>query len=538
MSETTQKKDTLENCSPYSWALIAVGAVLRTMSGKFSHYRRRVFTSEPHGDRAKLHREKIGTARAARILFFWTLVALASSAAEARTFKHVVVILQENRTPDNLFGSNPNFEPGVDIATSGLNSKGEMIPLRPIPFETCFDLDHGHSAYKNAYDNGKLDGADKNRTMPIEGCVVPPLPQYRYVDNSNGLLDPYFEIAKQYGWANRNYQTDQGASYAAHQFFLAGTSAPDTYSKLFVSGVPTEDPVGCTAAPDNRVAVVDPDGDETTNPPIYPCFEHPTLTDVLNDAGITWKYYSELTDTLWNAPNSIRHMCVPKGNKNGGLDCTGPDWVKNDVIGSHRVLSDIKECKLTQVSWVTPTNKESDHPRMTNGSGPAWVASVVNALGTNPACAGTGEVYWEDTAIFITWDDWGGWYDHVKPFRQGQSNGWGRGYTYGFRVPLLVVSAYTPAGFVENAEHDSGSLLRFVETNFASPGKRLGPIGPGFYSDAYADDSLQSYFTLQSPRPFQPIPVKFNFRFFMLDQEDKGRRVFEEMARCGLGCWF
>src|SRR5208283_4700478 len=107
-------------------------------------------------------------------------------------------------------------------------------------------------------------------------------------------LDPYFEIAKQYGWANRNYQTNQGPSYAAHQFFLGGTSAPDTYSKLFVSGNPSKEPYGCVATPDTTVTLIDPDGDEGTNPPIYPCFEHPTLPDVLNQAGISWKYYSDL----------------------------------------------------------------------------------------------------------------------------------------------------------------------------------------------------------------------------------------------------
>jgi phospholipase C len=299
-----------------------------------------------------------------------------------------------------------------------------------------------------------------------------------------------------------------------------------------------KEPAGCTATPDNTVTVVDQDGDEDSHPPIYPCFEHPTLPDVLNDAQISWKYYSELPDSIWNAPNAIRHMCVAKENKEGALDCTGPDWGSNVVIGANLALKDIKECKLAQVSWITPTHEASDHPRMTDGSGPAWVASLVNALGTNPACAGTGEEYWKDTAIFITWDDWGGWYDHVKPFRQGQPNGWGSGFTYGFRVPLLVVSAYTPAAFVDNSNHDSGSLLKFVETNFASPGHPLGPIGPGTYADAYDDNSLQAFFALKSPRPFDPIHVNFYFKFFLLEQEDRGRRVFEEMARCGIGCWF
>ncbi len=489
---------------------------------------------------ASLHRKKMSISRLPRTFFLFVIFTAAGSfAAQARTFKHVVVVIQENRTPDNLFGSNPHFEPGVDLATSGLNSKGEVVPLLPLSLVTCFDIDHSHTGWVHAYDNGKMDGWDKNRSMPGEGCIVPPLPQYRYVENTKGILNPYFEIAKQYGWANRNYQTDRGPSYSSHQFFLAGTSAPDTYSKLFVSGIPTKEPYGCVGPPDSRVSVTGPDGDEDTYPPVYPCFEHPTLPDTLNAAGISWKYYADLIGGLWDAPSSIRHLCEPEDNQRGTHDCTSPEWLKNDIIGSHKFLNDVKGCRLAQVSWVTPSNKESDHPHMTDGRGPSWVAAVVNTIGGNPPCPGTDEVYWQDTAIFIVWDDWGGWYDHVKPFAQeGQPNGWGKGYVYGFRVPLLVVSAYTPAGFVENAPHDSGSLLKFIETNFSAPGKQVGLIGPGFYADAYDDDSLKTFFTLQSPRKFHAIRVPFNFKFFMWAEEEKGRSVFQDMARCGMGCWF
>jgi phospholipase C len=469
------------------------------------------------------------------LLIFATLLAVASSAAQTGTLQHVVVIVQENRTPDNLFGSNPNFEPGVDIATSGINSKGEKIPLTPIPLANCYDLGHRHVAFVAAYDNGKMDGADKEILTPSPGCVIPANPQYKFVDNSKGEIQPYFDIAKQYGWANRMFQTSQGPSFSSHQFFLAGTSAPDTNSKLFASDNPPPGPAGCLAPPGTTVTVVDPDGDTTTNPGIYPCFEHPTLTDVLNGAGISWRYYSPTAGSIWTAPNAIRHMCVARGN-NGALECTGADWMGNVVIGSSQILNDIEGCKLAKVNWVMPpSTRASDHPKNNRGGGPAWVASVVNAIGTNPACAGSGEVYWKDTAIFITWDDWGGWYDHVRPFRQGQPNGWGAGFTYGFRIPLLVVSAYTPAGYVDNSDHDIGSILKFIETNFATAGKPLGPIGPGTYADAYADSSLQAFFTLNSPRPFQRIHVKFNPRLFL---EDTARRMFQEIAECGMGCWF
>src|SRR5580698_3800442 len=113
------------------------------------------------------------------VLVFVVLTIGRLAEAQTRTFKHVMVILQENRTPDNVFGSNPNFEPGVDLATYGINSKGEKVPLKPIPWTQCFDLNHSHAAYLIQSDGGKMDGADKNTTQPAQGCVVPKNPQFR-----------------------------------------------------------------------------------------------------------------------------------------------------------------------------------------------------------------------------------------------------------------------------------------------------------------------------------------------------------------------
>jgi phospholipase C len=444
----------------------------------------------------------------------------------------VVIIVQENRSTDNLFGSNPNFEPGVDIATFGMNSRDEKVPLTPIPLVNCYDLNHRHIAFVTQYNKGKMNGSDKNTTNPFEGCKVPPNPQYKYVDNSHGEIQPYFDMATQYGWANRMFQTNQGPSFTAHQFIISGTSAPTADSPMFAEGNPKlTDLAGCIAPPEQTVDVLDPEGDDA--PPIYPCFEHSTLTDVLNDAHVSWKYYAASAGFIWTGPNAINHMCVPK-MQGGKLVCTGPDWVNNVVIGQRRVLDDIKSCDLANVVWVTPSGLQSDHPKVNDGSGPTWVSSIVNAIGNNTACA-NGEVYWRDTAILITWDDWGGWYDHVPPFRIGQPNGWGKADTYGFRVPLLVVSAYTPAGYVDNSVLDFGSTLKFIEVNFGAPGKPLGPIPPGTYADAYAENNLRNFFTLTSPRPFQTITVKFNAKLFL---KDTSRWLFEEISRCGASCWF
>jgi phospholipase C len=137
------------------------------------------------------------------------------------------------------------------------------------------------------------------------------------------------------------------------------------------------------------------------------------------------------------------------------------------------------------------------------------VASIVNAIGNATQCDG-GTGYWNDTAIFITWDDWGGWYDHEPPTILAGPPG---SYQYGFRVPLIAVSAYTPKGYINNNRHDFGSILRFIEHNFS-----LGQ-GALAFSDARSQTDLVEFFNLsQTPRPFQTLTSKKNAAFFLNDK--------------------
>lgn len=112
------------------------------------------------------------------------------------------------------------------------------------------------------------------------------------------------------------------------------------------------------------------------------------------------------------------------------------------------------------------------------------MASIVNAVGTSK--------YWNDTAIFVTWDDWGGWFDHVKPPVRGS-------YELGFRVPLLVISPYAKRGYVSHAQHEQSSILRFIEVNFG-----LGSLG---YADSLSDDLSDCFDYHQKPAPFAYIPT-------------------------------
>jgi len=433
------------------------------------------------------------------LIQFFTF-ALASASAQVQ-FDHIVIVVQENRTPDNVFGSNPNFEPGVDIATRGINSKHQDVPFTSVALANCYDLGHEHRSFQQAYDNGAMDGSDKVHVLSSHGCVVGPNPQFRYVDNSGGTVQPYFDLATQYGFANRMFQTNQGPSFPAHQFLISGTSAPTTDSTLFAATQPSGHSTGCTSASDAAVDMIDPNGVYSR---MYPCFDHGTLVDLLEGAGFTWRYYAAHGEG-WTAPEAISALCNSEV-VNGKLTCTGSAWA-NVVLNPKAVLTDAKNCKLANVSWVTPSSQYSDHPETNTGEGPSWVASIVNAIG-NSTCG-----YWQNTAILITWDDWGGWYDHVPPYQIGQLNGWGQSYVYGFRVPLLVVSAYTPAGYVSTSNHDFGSLLRFIEANFG-----LGLIGPGYYADSYADN-LMEFFPLSEAKGFTSIRAQYDADHFIFSSE-------------------
>ena len=219
-----------------------------------------------------------------------------------------------------------------------------------------------------------------------------------------------------------------------------------------------------------------------------------------------WKYYAPGKGSIWTAPNAIAHICQSTGP---GGDCIGPDWKNNVDLTPAHVFTDIANCQLRQVNWVIPSGQNSDHANVNDGGGPSWVAQIVNALGQSSGCDGnTG--YWNNTAILITWDDWGGWYDHEPPTVLPQPQG---SYQYGFRVPLIAVSAYTGAGYVNNLPHDFGSILRFIQHNFG--------ITPGAlnFADARSKTDLGLFFDLtKQPRAFQSISAPKSQAFFLKDK--------------------
>jgi len=492
------------------------------------------------------------------LLMLASLGAIAQDLPAPHNFDHIILIVQENRTPDNLFhglsglvGSN-----GVayDIQNYGLASDdpGVHIPLLPSGLGEGYDLSHNHPAFVAAFSANQNDGSWQvpfrcGKTFALgAGCVaanqspVDTYPQYKYVENTAfvykkknyNLLDPYLDLATQYGWANFMFQTNQGPSYPAHLFLFGGTSAPsadDDAAKTFISenpsgGADSFNDVGCSAVDVNgqlfdvEAQLITPNGEEKGNRSPT-CFDHDNMADLLDSNQITWRYYTPTTGfegankagSIWTAPNAFSSICTPEKDENGQYQCTGKDWSPgaNGFIDltPPDVFADINGtgpsgCNLAAVSWVIPAGQYSDHAAINFAEGPSWVGDIVNAVGKSP-CG-----YWQNTAIVITWDDWGGWYDHeVPPSAPDQYSD----YAYGFRVPLIFVSAYTPNGYVSNTKYfDFGTILRFVEHNF---GLTEGAL---HFADAIAKGNLSQFYKFtRSPRKFKSIVTPLDASFFV-----------------------
>jgi phospholipase C len=347
-----------------------------------------------------------------------------------------------------------------------------------------------------------MDGADLisySCATGVTGCA-PANPQFMYVNPAD--VQPYFTMAEQYSFADRMFQTNQGPSFPAHQFIISGTSAPTASSNLFAAENPQGGGkiAGCIAPPTTTVALIDPTGNESST--MYPCFEHATLTDLLDAANLTWRYYTPNAGSIWTGPNAIQHMCGPNATPPNATACTGADWmgtapkvVITPALSNAQILTDIANGQLPQVSWLIPSGQASDHALANDGCGPSWVTLVVNAIGNSQ--------YWSNTAIILAWDDWGGWYDHVPPPKILNS------YEYGFRVPMIVMSPYAKPAYVSHVTHDFGSILKFIETNFNLPS--LG------YADAPADNLSDIFNFSQTPIAFQTIPTPSNSATCMAD---------------------
>jgi phospholipase C len=394
---------------------------------------------------------------------------------------NVVVIVQENRTVDNLF----QFLPGANTQSWGYNHKNQVVKLQPESLSGPYGPGHMHSDWEKEYNGGAMNGFDRESCGG--GCPVDAV--YAYVPQKQ--VQPYYTLAEEYAFADEMFESDQGPSFAAHQYLLSGTSTVSQGSPNKAADNPntpngTADG-GCDSPKGTLGDVITPQGTLPSNLDVYPCFQREALMNEMDSAGISWRYYQDQVGAgLWHGVDAIYSIW------------SNPSEMASNVIAPPpQALNDIQSGNLANVVWITPESWYSDHPATNDGAGPSWVAAVVNAIGESP--------YWENTAIFITWDDWGGWYDHVTPTIYNS-------FELGFRVPLVIVSPYARPGYVSHVQHEFGSILKFTEEAFGLPS--LGT------TDARADDLSDCFDFNQPGHAFRRIPAKYSRSYFLLHHSE------------------
>jgi phospholipase C len=395
--------------------------------------------------------------------------------AAHRYVKHIVIVVQENRSFDNLFSGFP----GADAPRFGYAGKRKVV-LHATALENPGNIENNWRDAISGWNGGKMNGFEHEHFYggPLNFA-------YAYVPRDESA--PYWAMARQYVLADRMFPTEFGPSYTAHLSLIAANTdiKPTPIAEV---DAPDQLPWGCDAPAGTRSFTLNVARVERFNGP-FPCFsDFPTIADRLDAAGVSWKYYasplSQIGGQVWSEFDSIRAVRY------------GADW-KNVISPQTRILRDVTGGELADVSWVTPDWKDSDHTGSGYNRGPSWVSSIVNAIGESP--------YWKSTAVFVLWDDWGGWYDNAPP-PQLDFRG------LGIRVPCIVISPYAriarraKEGYVSHTQYEFGSILKFVEEIFNLP--PIGPPSRGF-TDTRAASMLDAFDFTQAPRAFMPIHAPY-----------------------------
>jgi phospholipase C len=397
-------------------------------------------------------------------------------ATGAGKITHVVYVVQENRSFDDLFAGYPH----ANTVSQGMNSDGQTIALQPISLKTIYIIDHSAYAMFDACNGaGSLPGTDCrmdgfNNEASYGG---PQNPQYGYVPHRESK--PYFDIAHEWVVGDNMFQSQLDESFVAHQYVIAAQAQ----SSVDLPG----DYWGCKGGPPDTVSTVtqdrNPDG-----PPQQACFDYQTLGDELDRAHLSWRFYAVRYGSdaggnggTWSAYQAVKHIFY------------GPDWKKDVISPNWKFITDVRRGKLANFTWITPECAESDHLECGGGFGPSWVAAIVDTVGKSK--------FWDSTAIFVQWDDWGGWYDHVAPPYQDYDG-------LGFRVPLLVISPYAKKDYVSHVQYETASVLRFAEDLYG-----LGRLST---ADTRAASPAKDCFDFsQAPRAFVKIKAPYSAQFFI-----------------------
>ncbi len=402
---------------------------------------------------------------------------------------HVVIIVQENRSLDNLF----HGYPGATTATTGKKSDGSVVTLQPATLNSAYDILHRFPQAVQAIDYKKGEAMDGFDLQKCKGapCKTMSNPAYVYVQQSD--VQTYWNMAQQYVLADHFFASDLDASFEGHQYLIAAQS-----EQAWSLPSKAQD-WGCDGGTNDTVPLLNSSTmpGTTTKTRIQACFDPPvtktidtTLGDELDSAKVSWKYYAPALGTdpgfIWSAYSAIHHIRY------------GADWTNNVISPPNKFISDVGAGSLAGVTWIVPDVKNSDHPGNRSKTGPAWVASLVDAVGNSQ--------FWDSTVIFVLWDDWGGFYDSVPPPLLDYDG-------LGIRVPLIVISPYAlaPNGSsyqVTHTQYEFGSVLHFIESTFNLPTLAA--------SDARSNIFGSDVFNFsQTPRAFNAFATRANHEFFL-----------------------
>jgi len=388
---------------------------------------------------------------------------------------HVVYIVQENRSFDNLFQGYP----GANTVSKGEDSQGNTITLQPSSLGTHYEIDHSAMAMFAACNGtGKLPGTHcRMNGFDNEFSEGGPAnPQYVYVPH--GESKPYFDMAREGSLADDMFQSQLDESFVAHQYIIAAQAAWSV-----------DLPGGYWGCENNGAAQVQTITTSRTYGGYEPaCFDYQTLGDELDKAKLSWRFYASQYGSVssgdggtWSSYQAVKHIYE------------GPDWKKDVISPNWKFITDVKAGKLANFTWITPVCDDSDHVNCPGKYGPSWVAALVNTVGESK--------FWDSTAIFIQWDDWGGLYDHVPPPYKDRDS-------LGFRVPLVIMSPYAKHNHVSHIQYETASVLRFAEDLYG-----LGQLAP---ADKRATSPASDCFDFtQSPAKFVRIEAPYKPNFFM-----------------------
>jgi phospholipase C len=385
----------------------------------------------------------------------------------ATPIEHVVFVIKENRTFDNLFGRFPE----ANGATVGLD-RGEPRPLTRAMDRLPEDIKHCYECALQAWNAGAMDGF---------ATIGESADRYAYTQYLPEDLPNYWRWASSFVLADNFFASAQGPSFPNHLYTIAAQSG-GTHENP-VQDLPTLrerhrrtglfKAWGCDSLPDAYVPVVDSEGVEKKVPP---CFDFLTEGDLLTRAGIPWAYYAatqEQNGYVWSAYDAVRHIREDE------------QYWRSHILPVDAFARQARAGLLPPVTWVTPRFELSEHPEYSFCHGENWTTRIVNAVMRGPQ--------WSSTAIFITWDDYGGFYDHVPPPQVDD-------FGFGIRVPLLIISPYAKRGFVTHELGEFSSVLRFIEDNWG--------LSPLTHRDGEATPLLSAFDFTQEPRAPEPLPLR------------------------------